>query len=158
MHNLSGALAIRFLRGEFVERISTSLSKPLTPDEKELLKGDIHGGWWETSMMLLLRPDLVGDFKYLTTIKRGEKDPKIKRGYFGSPALASREFAEASLKVMTEEGLGIIERILDGKGKKSDTVSELYKIYPLRPYSISHGIIILMTIIILVLLAFLLFR
>jgi creatinine amidohydrolase len=158
MHNLSGALAIRFLRGEFIERISDSLAKPLTPDEKELLKGDIHGGWWETSMMLLLRPDLVGDFKGLGTIKRGEKDPKIKRGYFGSPSPASREFAEASLRVMTEEGIGIVERVLKGKNKRSDTVSVLYKFYFLRPYSTYRILIMGMSIIILVLLGLLLLR
>jgi creatinine amidohydrolase len=158
MHNLSGALAIRFLKGEFVERISNSLAKPLTPDEKELLKGDIHGGWWETSMMLLLRPDLVRDFKGLGTIKRDEKDPKIKRGYFGSPSLASREFAEASLRVMTEEGIGIVERVLDSKNKRSDTVSVLYKFYFFRPYSTYRIVIIAMSIIILILLGLLILR
>jgi creatinine amidohydrolase len=158
MHNLSGALAIRFLRGEFVERISDSLAKPLAPDEKELLKGDIHGGWWETSMMLLLRPDLVGDFKSLGTIKRGEKDPKIKPGYVGSPSPASREFAEASLRVMTEEGIGIVERVLEGKNKRSDTVSELYKFYFLRPHSTYRIVIIAMSIIILILLGLLILK
>ncbi|HBZ00014.1 MAG TPA: hypothetical protein DEO84_01710 [candidate division Zixibacteria bacterium] len=158
MHNLSGALAIRFLSGEFVERISNSLAKPLTPDEKELFKGDIHGGWWETSMMLLLRPDLVGDFKNLGTIKRGEKDPKIRRGYFGSPSLANREFAEASLRVMIDEGIGIVERVLNGKNKRSDTVSILHKYYFLRPYSTYRIVIVAMFIAILILLGLLLCR
>jgi creatinine amidohydrolase len=158
MHNLSGALAIRFLSGEFVERISEMMPEPFTPEEKELLKVDIHGGWWETSMMLLLRPDLVGDYKSLDTIKRDTKDPKIKRGYFGSPALASREFAEASLKVMTEEVSGILGRILDGLNLRSDTVSILYRIPTLRPYSTLKIIFGVMVIIIMALLAVIIFR
>jgi creatinine amidohydrolase len=153
MHNLSGVLAIRFLRGEFVERISSRLTQPLSLEEKQLLKNDIHGGWWETSMMLYLRPELVGEYKSLKTIKRDEKDPSRKRGYYGSPALASREFAEASLEVMTEEASGIIERILEGNHAKSDTVSFLYKMPMLRPYSILRLVIALMAIIILILLA-----
>jgi creatinine amidohydrolase len=158
MHNLSGALAVRFLRGEFVERISALLSRPLTSDEKELLKNDIHGGWWETSMMLLLRPDLVGEFKNLGTIRRGEKDPRLRKGYFGSPAPASREFAEASLKIMTDEGIEIVKRILNGKTNRSDTVSLLYKIYPLRPYSSVRILVTIMAIIILALLGIILFK
>jgi creatinine amidohydrolase len=158
MHNLSGALAIRFLRGEFVERISTRLPKPLTPEEKELLANDIHGGWWETSMMLYLHPELVGEYKNLETIKRTEKDPARKLGYNGSPHLASREFAVASLDVMTEEAVGIIERILTGNHVKSDTVSFLYRMPLLRPYSIMRLTVILMGIAILVLLAIIVFR
>ncbi len=158
MHSLSGALAIRFLRGEFVERISEMMPTPLTLDEKELLKGDIHGGWWETSMMLLLRPDLVGDYKSLKTINRGEKDPKIRRGYFGSPALASREFAEASLKVMTEEVSEIIARVIAGRNKREDTVSVLYKIPALRPYSTLKITLWAMAFIILALLAIIILR
>jgi creatinine amidohydrolase len=158
MHSLSGALAIRFLRGEFVERISEMMPTPLTLDEKELLKGDIHGGWWETSMMLFLRPDLVGEYKSLNTINRGEKDPKIRRGYFGSPALASREFAEASLKVMTEEVSEIMARVIAGKNIREDTVSVLYKIPTLRPYSTLKITLWAMALIILAQLAIIILR
>jgi creatinine amidohydrolase len=158
MHNLSGALAIRFLRGEFVDRISARLSKPLTSDEKELLAADIHGGWWETSMMLYLHPELVGEYKNLETVKRSEKDPARKRGYYGSPALASREFAEVSLDVMTEEAVGIIDRILTGNNVKSDTVSFLYKMPLLRPYSILRLAIFLMVFTILTLLAIIMLK
>jgi len=156
MHDLFGALAVRFLSGQFAERISANMPKPLSPQELELLKGDIHGGWWETSMMLLLHPDLVGRYSDLPTVKRS--DIKSKRGYFGSPALASREFAEASLGVLSEEASGIIKRILDGHGERSDTVSILYKIPLLRPYSAIGVIIIIMTIIILTELAIIILR
>jgi creatinine amidohydrolase len=156
MHDLFGVLAIKFLRGQFVDRISERLSNPLSPQERELLKSDIHGGWWETSMMLLLHPDLVGEFENLPTIKRGDKG--VRLGYFGSPALADKEFAEVSLKVMNEEAENIIEKILDGRNKKSDTVSILYRIPLFRPYSIGTFIYIIMALIILALLAIIIFR
>jgi creatinine amidohydrolase len=156
MHDLFGVMAIKFLRGQFVDQISEQLYRPLSPPEKELLKSDIHGGWWETSMMLLLHPDLVGEFENLPNLKRGDKG--AKRGYFGSPAMASREFAEASLKVMNEEAANIIEKILDGRNRRTDTISILYKIPLLRPYAIAKLIFSLMVLIILILLAIIIIR
>jgi creatinine amidohydrolase len=43
MHNLSGALAIRFLKGEFIDKISGRLSRPLTKDEKAGASGSNPG-------------------------------------------------------------------------------------------------------------------
>lgn len=156
MHDLFGALAVRFLRGQFAELISGRMPKPLTEQEKELLKSDIHGGWWETSMMLLLHPELVGKYKDLASVKRGDK--KNGPGYFGSPSMASREFALASLEVMSEEASAIIGRILAGQNKRSDTVSILYGIPMLRPYSIIRLVVAFMAIVILVELAIIIFR
>jgi creatinine amidohydrolase len=134
MHSLSGALAVRFLRGEFVERISGLLSKPLSDDEKKLLKSDIHGGWWETSMMLLLRPELVNPvYKDLETIKWNKRSKGPRKGYYGSPSLAQKEFAEVSLKVMTDEACSTIDRIFSSENKRSETISPLHKLVILRP-------------------------
>ena len=95
MHDLFGAIAVRFLRGQFTELISARLPNPLSEQEKELLKEDIHGGWWETSMMLMLHPELVGKYDNLPSTRRADK--KNGTGYFGSPSMASREFAELEL-------------------------------------------------------------
>ncbi len=158
MHSLSGPLAVRFLRGEFVDKISALLSRPLSDDEKMLLKSDIHGGWWETSMMLLLRPELVNPvYKGLETVGRDNKELRRKMGYIGSPALADPRFAEASLKVMTEEGGAIIERILDSKHARSDTVSPIYKVVFWRPNFYRYlfaGILILFLLILLAIVIF----
>lgn len=156
MYNLSGALAVRFLKGEFVERISERLPKPLTPEEKNLLAKDIHGGWWETSMMLNLRPELVSDkFRDLPSIERGNENVETRAGYYGSPALASKEFAQASLEVMTEEATRIIEKRLSGANISGLTTSPLYKVLPLRPYFPRYFLIAL--IIIVLALAFILY-
>jgi creatinine amidohydrolase len=159
MHSLSGAMAVRFLRGEFTDKISGLLSKPLTDEEKSILKSDIHGGWWETSMMLLLRPELVGSgYKNLPESKQIKGGKGIRPGYFGMPSLASREFAEKSLQVMTEEATNIIENIFGGRHQKAETVSPLHKIIILRPNFILGTIIILLAILIMTLVAIIVFH
>ena len=134
MHNLSGALAVRFLKGEFVDRISGKLPNPLTTDEIERLKNDIHGGWWETSMMLWLKPELVKDqYKSLPENRKSKDSSGTKPGYFGSPSKATAEFAEISMLVLVEEVASIIGMCLDGKDVKEYTISPIYKIPILRP-------------------------
>lgn len=152
MHSLSGALAVRFLKGDFVDRISAQMPEPLTDEQKKLLKSDIHGGWWETSMMLLLRPELVSPvYKNLASVARTDKERRRNSGYIGSPALADTAFAEASLKVLTEEGAAIVGRILDSQNQRSGTVSPLYNIIIWRPnfYRFLWGGLLLMLILIL---------
>ena len=134
MHNLSGALAIRFLKGEFIDKISSRLSHPLTENEKILLKKDIHAGWWETSMMLRLRSDLVDDqYKSLPHNEKTKRASGSSPGYFGSPSKASPEFAEASVDVLIDEVGSIIENCLSGNDITAESVSPLYNIRPLRP-------------------------
>lgn len=131
MHNLSGAVAVRFLKGEYIEEISQRLPRPLSDSDKELLRMDIHGGWWETSMMLKLKPDLVDQvYRSLPdTARRSNPKPQ----YYGSPSRASLEFAEASMQVLADETAETIGRCLAGQDVRSITTSPLYRIYPLRP-------------------------
>jgi creatinine amidohydrolase len=135
MHNLSGALAVRFLKGEFIDRISKLMPSPISDEQKELLRMDLHGGWWETSMMLLLRPELVkSQFQELPSVKPGEKSGDRNAGYYGSPALAHKSFAQASMQVMSQEALVIVEKILDGRASSAETISPYFKYIPLRPF------------------------
>lgn len=148
MHNLSGGLAIRFLKGEFIDQISNLMANPIPEERKALLKMDLHGGWWETSMMLLLRPELVKpEYRNLPGIMPDKKDKSPNCGYYGSPAFAAEEFGEASMKVMALEALKIIEGILDGKSGHAQTLSPLFGIVFLRPYFVRNVIILLILII-----------
>jgi creatinine amidohydrolase len=159
MHDLSGALAVRFLSGEYIERISGNLPRPLTEDEKELMKRDIHGGWWETSMMLYLKPNLVdGGFKNLPDTRK-EKQGKMP-GYYGSPSKASVEFAEASIRAIVDEAAGIVDDCLSGRDVSRDTTSPLYRIIPLRPFFRRNAALAIGAVLILlcVLLAIAIFR
>ncbi len=151
MHNISGGLAIRFLQGEFIDRISEMMSTPIPEERRGLLRADLHGGWWETSMMLLLRPDLVKpEYKRLPGIERKKKDRGPSQGYYGSPALADPEFAEASMKVLSDEAFGILERILDGRSRHDETLSPIYKTLALRPHFMRNLSILLVLIILII--------
>lgn len=96
-----------------------------TPErDRAALDVDCHAGAFETSEMLLLRPDLVRDawrglepvlvpFEKMTehsgmTAGRG-------LGYFGAPALASREMGEAYLDFVVDRVYGDALRFLRGE-------------------------------------------
>lgn len=134
MHNLSGSLAIRFLKGEFIDKISNKLPVPLTLRQKELMKKDIHAGWWETSMMLRLKPDLVdGKYKSLQDNEKVKGSQGSVPGYFGSPAMASAEFAGASVEILIDEVGSIIEKCLSGEDVSKETISPIYNLLILKP-------------------------
>ena len=59
MASFTGHMAWEFFRGRYLGRIEAALGRALTPDERRAFADDAHGGWWETSLMLLLRPELV---------------------------------------------------------------------------------------------------
>jgi len=137
MISLTGKIAIDFLFGKFIEKIQANLQRPL--DEKEIsnLKYDYHAGWWETSMMLKIRPDLVKEsFKEFPPVLienplQLKSDAALKLGqgfgYFGTPSFADKKLAEASFKALQEEGMKIIYRFLAGEDVSADTTSLPYK-------------------------------
>lgn len=60
MASLSSWFMWQFRSGRFVERVEGQLGRPLSDEERRAFAEDTYAGWWETSMMLILRPDLVG--------------------------------------------------------------------------------------------------
>lgn len=83
-------------------------------------EGDIHGGEWETSMILAFKPELVNKDEYtnIDAIKcngplRGPVSTwglqKTKSGLFGDPTYAAAELGEACLKAGVEEGVKILK-------------------------------------------------
>jgi hypothetical protein len=94
----------------------------MTPKQKEAEAFSVHAGMDETSILLHLRPDLVGPIKSAppqTGQHMGELIELAKRedwpGYFGAPRNASAAFGE---KVWKAYSAKIVERalqILDGK-------------------------------------------
>jgi creatinine amidohydrolase len=137
MASFTGHLAWEFLRGRFVERIETELGRALTAPEREALAEDAHGGWWETSLMLLLRPDLVSESyrtlppaRYALASRMVPNYPLRNggRGYVGHPALADPEFARATTAVLIGEAMSIVDGLLDGRLKPSDRHSPFFRV------------------------------
>ena len=128
MASFTGHLAWEFMRGRYVTKIEAALGRPLTGDERRAFAEDAHGGWWETSLMLLLRPDLVDD-SYRTLPPARYSWPRRVvpnyavraggQGYVGHPALAHPVFARATIDVLMSEAMVIVDGLLDGTRPRS---------------------------------------
>ena len=137
MASFTGHLAWEFLRGRYVDAIEAELGRPLTAAERGAFAEDAHGGWWETSLMLLLRPDLVDEsFRTLpparySMVRRIVPNYPLKnggQGYVGHPALADPTFAKATTEVLIREAMTIVEGLLDGRLKPSDRHSPFFQV------------------------------
>jgi creatinine amidohydrolase len=124
MASISGHMAWEFLRGRYLPRIEAALGRALTAEERDALAGDAHAGWWETSLMLLLRPELV-DPGYVdlpaaryAPVQRLRPNYPLRgggRGYVGDPARADLALAKATLEVLLDEATELAGRLLDGR-------------------------------------------
>jgi creatinine amidohydrolase len=137
MASFTGHLAWEFLRGRYVDAIEAELGRPLTAAERGAFAEDAHGGWWETSLMLLLRPDLVDEsFRTLpparySMVRRIVPNYPLKgggQGYVGHPALADPTFAKATTEVLMREAMTIVDGLLDGRLKPSDRHSPFFQV------------------------------
>jgi creatinine amidohydrolase len=110
MVSLSSTLIPEVLSGRLWHRVEERLGRSLTDCERAMLKGDTHGGLLETSFMLKLRPELVGEHAQLPPFDpplttRLQTDFAMKHGragYVGYPAAASVEFGTAALAAFVE--------------------------------------------------------
>jgi len=137
MISLTSRIIFDFLLGRFGEKIAARMETPVTEEDRQMLNMDYHAGWWETSMMLWLKPHLVDDiYKTLSPAliprHRLRPDSPLKAGpglgYLGAPAKASVEFAKASTAALRDEIVTILQGFLDGTLKKKTVRSPLYYI------------------------------
>jgi creatinine amidohydrolase len=124
MASFTGYLAWEFLRGRYREPLEVALGRPLSPEEREAFAEDAHAGWWETSLMLWLRPELVdGRYRDLPParyplVARLRPNYPLRdggQGYVGHPALADPAFAKATLEVLVAEAMRVVDGLLDGR-------------------------------------------
>ena len=137
MASFTGHLAWQFMRGRYAEKIETALGRPLTAEERQAFADDAHGGWWETSLMLLLRPDLVdGCYRTLPPARYSWPERVVPnyplrsggQGYVGHPALADPAFAKATTDVLMTEAMTIVDGLLDGRLAPSDHRSPFFQV------------------------------
>jgi creatinine amidohydrolase len=135
MASLSGHLAWEFRRGRFLDKVERALGRALTPAERDAFAEDAHAGWWETSMMLMLRPDLVdGCYRTLPAatyplVQQLRPNYPLRdggRGYVGHPALADAAFAAATTEVLLLEAMSLVNGLLDGRIRPSARRSPFY--------------------------------
>ncbi len=128
---------------EFVSgKIHHLLEPILNEQEKAALKGDVHAGMLETSVMLHYYPEHVRPI--YKTLKPAPIDNlyKINRksgkklgeglGYIGSPSFARKEIGEKIVQIITDEHLEHFNRFLRGEDMRKEFRSKLYYIPFLR--------------------------
>jgi creatinine amidohydrolase len=141
MASLTGHLAWEFLRGRMLPKIEAALGRALSSDERQAFGEDSHGGWWETSVMLMLRPDLVHpDYRSLEPVSYSLRRRLVpnyaarngRRGYVGHPALADAAFAKAGAGVLLDETMRFVDGLLDGRVRPAERRSPFYAVPFLR--------------------------
>lgn len=137
MASLTGYMAWEFLRGRYLGKIETALGRSLSDVERNAFADDAHGGWWETSFMLMLRPDLVDDgYRDLpparyAMIERVVPNYPLRgggQGYIGHPALGDPAFAKAVSEVLLTEAMAIVDDLLDGRLRPAERRSPFFAV------------------------------
>jgi creatinine amidohydrolase len=123
MASLSGYIFAGFRSGHFLERVERAMGRALTGAERSAFADDAHGGWWETSMMLMLRPDLVdGAYRDLPSTsyslpRRLVPNYPLRnggQGYVGHPAMGDPAFARATTEVLITTAMELLEGLIAG--------------------------------------------
>jgi creatinine amidohydrolase len=123
MASLSGHLAWDFLRGRYLDRVEAALGRPLTDRERQAFREDAHGGWWETSLMLMLRPELVDEaYRELPPARYALPSRLVPnyplrgsgQGYVGHPGMADPAFAKATTEVLVDRAMEMVNGLIDG--------------------------------------------
>jgi creatinine amidohydrolase len=137
MASLSGHLSWEFRSGRFLDRVEQALGRPLTAEERQAFADDAHGGWWETSMMLMLRPDLVDDaYRDLPSATYSLPERLVPnypfrnggRGYVGHPAMADPAFAKATTEVLVAEAMELVDGLIAGTIRPSQHRSPFFAV------------------------------
>ena len=144
MLSVSGPILWKVLRGKFTDRLADLLGRPLTAVERDALRGDAHGGVWETSLLLRIRPELVDRmFTELAPIRFPLIDALRKNyplrlgnqmGYIGAPAAATVEFGEVARRLLVDVAWEVVRPVFDAQGESWEQTSFLYRIPFLRSW------------------------
>ena len=150
MFSVSGPALWKFMRGRYARRLEAILGRPFTATEREALSGDTHAGMWETSLVLMKRPDLVNPlysglpsqkFRLIDVLHRNYPLQLGNRmGYIGTPSAACTELGKAAEKLFLEAVWELVLPVLDARNRKWRQTSFLYKVPFLRtafPYTLA---------------------
>ena len=136
-----GPIVCRLQAGAYEEQLAKALGSKQDVD----LVDDVHGGNWETSLMLLLRPELVdGSFRKLSPVLTEEDGtpPFLTRDeggtdYIGSPARASEELGKAALNLVARELETTVLRAAEGKLSDEDRRSPYHGHFSFRTNAVA---------------------
>ena len=102
-------------------------AKPHEADRSIEQQGMGHACEWETSMILALRPELVGDYRAAANVDpAGQFDPahrawttkdRSAAGHIGNPSAAAKAKGETLLNLFTADVVQLLQRVLDWNGQ-----------------------------------------
>lgn len=115
----SGPLLNDFVLGNYHHELTLELGRDFTPEESEGIKGDVHAGAWETSLLLHIAPRLVEE-TYQTLPKHAIFEGRrlklralrYHRGYFGAPGVSSEELGRAAFDLLCGKMTVVLEEFL----------------------------------------------
>ena len=138
MLSLSGPILWKLLRGKLTSQLEPLLGRAATPLERTALRGDAHGGLWETSLVLRIRPELVDpSFIRLPQIRfllidalRKNYPLRLgnKMGYIGAPAAATAEFGEGARRMLVDVAWEVARPVIEAADESWQQTSLLYNI------------------------------
>jgi len=156
MLSVSGPILWNLLRGRYTGRLEPLLGRPLTQAEREALRGDAHGGLWETSLLMRVRPDLVDPahanlapvrfplidaLRYNYPLRLGNQ-----MGYIGSPAAATPEFGQAAERLLLDILWEAVRPMFDAADEHWQQTSFWYRVPFMRtafPYvAVAAGLLL----------------
>jgi creatinine amidohydrolase len=156
MLSVSGPILWKFLRGKFSDRLQSLLGRPLSPAERQAMRGDAHAGLWETSLLLISRPELVDPrfadlppirFSFLDALKKNYPlRLGNQMGYIGAPAAASVEFGELARRLLVDVAWEVVRPVFEAQDESWQQTSFLYKLPFLRtafPYVAAAAVLLL---------------
>jgi creatinine amidohydrolase len=142
MFSVSGPVLWGFLRGKFADRVEPLLGRPLTSEERTAIRGDSHGGMWETALLMRSRPELVdAGYSQLPPVRFALLDVFRKNyplrlgnqlGYVGSPAAATLEFGEVARRLLLDVTWEVVRPVFDVQDETWWQTSWFYKVPFLR--------------------------
>jgi len=126
MVSLSSSIIPEILGGAYWERIERFLGRPLSQEERSQLAVDTHAGLLETSVMLELRPEQVGEYQHLQPYTPSRFTRFIPNhamriggsGYVGYPAQATRELGSAAVKAFVEVAYAKMLEAMDNPARE----------------------------------------
>ena len=154
MLSLSGLVLWKFLRGKYAGRLEELLQRHITPDEQAAMRGDAHAGLWETSLLLRIRPSLVGQdyqalppqrYSFLQALwKNYPLRLGNRQGYIGSPGSASHAWGEIARRLLLDEAWEFTAPMLDASNRdwqKSSVLSKIPVLHTDLPYLMGIGLL-----------------
>lgn len=134
-----GPMIARYFGGEYARALREAMGGKMSEQDAALLPEDIHAGFYETSMTLHLRPELVGEeFRRLppVLVPKGKLFFSTARlageglGYIGYPTKADPAIGAAAIALVRQEVGDLMEAMVAGR----DVSQRVKSAYSRVPY------------------------